>query len=519
MAVVTLPARPPAPVPVPVAGATSVAEQERAPSLRRLLIGSLGRVWVWFLVGCLTITVLPLLVGWSSYLIETGSMRPSIRPGDVVITSPNPDLDQLGGRVITFDSPSVDGQVVTHRVVEIADDGRMRTKGDANPSADSATITLDSVRGMGRLLVKYVGLPKVWWQEREVLPLALFLLSLLAAAAAIRWDRDDDAGDADRSGDDDPKRQDAPGDSDHRQVRWPRPTSSVVFVALVLLGTTVLTVPTAMAAMSAQTRSTGSTWSVPQWSYPQAVLDLLPMAYYRFEETNSGKVVADASGNKFNGKYVGSVVKGLSGPLTSEPPNRAVRLNSSDACVTMQADAKLTPAPTTFSITTWFSVPVGYDRGGKLAGFESTMDGVTSSSTGVFDRHLYLDGSGRVRFGVRSGGSPVVVTSSAAYNDGQWHLAAATFGPGGMRLYLDGALVGQSATSSAAIYPAGGWWRFGCGNLAGWGTTTGPAPTWSGPNAPSADANRPVLGSIDEVAVWNGRVLTAEEISFLMLAR
>lgn len=99
----------------------------------RVLLGCVGRIWLWFLVGCVAITVLPLIIGWSSYLIETGSMRPSIKPGDVVITSPDPTLDQLGGRVITFDSPSVPGRVVTHRVVEISNDGQMRTKGTPTP--------------------------------------------------------------------------------------------------------------------------------------------------------------------------------------------------------------------------------------------------------------------------------------------------------------------------------------------------------------------------------------------------
>ena len=119
-------------------------------------------------------------------------MRPSISPGDVVLASSPPPVDQLGGRVVVFSSPDVPGRIVTHRVVEVAPDGQMRTKGDANQSADSSTITSQNVIGLGRLLVRGIGLPVKWAQDGQFVPLGLFLLSVLLAALAVRYDREDE---------------------------------------------------------------------------------------------------------------------------------------------------------------------------------------------------------------------------------------------------------------------------------------------------------------------------------------
>jgi hypothetical protein len=52
-----------------------------------------------------------------------------------------------------------------------------------------------------------------------------------------------------------------------------------------------------------------------------------------------------------------------------------------------------------------------------------------------------------------------------------------------------------------------GWWRAGCGNLAGWGAQ------WGGSNNPGTGSgtaqNRVFANSLDEVAVYSGTALTA----------
>ena len=71
----------------------------------RLAFGVIARVWLWFLVGCLLVTFVPMLFGWRPYIIESGSMEPRIKVGDVVLASPEQDPQKLLGRVTTFDDP------------------------------------------------------------------------------------------------------------------------------------------------------------------------------------------------------------------------------------------------------------------------------------------------------------------------------------------------------------------------------------------------------------------------------
>ena len=496
--------------------------------LLRVVLGALGRMWLWFLVGCLLIATVPLLVGWKSYLIETGSMRPAISPGDVVVGSPSPTIDQLGGRVVVFNSPDVPGRIITHRVVEVAPDGQMRTKGDANQSADSATITTDNVLGLGRLLVRGIGLPVKWAKERAFLPLSLFILSLVLAGLAIRFDRDEEdeidsfAVAPIAAGASDPPPPPYPFVAvaiASASPRRPRVSSATVFVALVVLYSLALLVPSAMAALSTTTKAPGSTWSVPQFSFTAEVTALSPYLQYPLDES-SGTSATDVSGNGRNGTYSGGITFGTTGALTTDTPNRAITLTNAASCIFTPNSAKLTPAPTVYSTLAWIKTPNGYNQGGKILGFESNRTGVSDSSNGgQYDRHVYMDGSGKIRFGVWLGYSFTLATATA-YNDGNWHMVATTMGPAGMKLYVDGDLEASSANTASESFASGGWWRFGCGNLSGWTSTSGTDVAWAGPNAPTAQRNYALVGgSLDQVTVWQNRVLTDSEVAFLYFTR
>ena len=104
-----------------------------------------------------------------------------------------------------------------------------------------------------------------------------------------------------------------------------------------------------------------------------------------------------------------------------------------------------------------------------------------------------MDGAGKVWFGVYNGGF-FTISSPTALNDGTWHMAAATLGPAGMHLYIDGVQVAQNANTVGEATT--GFWRVGCGNLSGW------AAGWTGPNPPPASAtasNYVFQGSVDEI--------------------
>jgi signal peptidase len=77
----------------------------------------------------------PLLLGF----VETGSMQPSLAPGDGFVALPPALVGGVGvGDVVTFRAEQLNGGgLVTHRVVGVTDEGFI-TRGDANPVRDQA---------------------------------------------------------------------------------------------------------------------------------------------------------------------------------------------------------------------------------------------------------------------------------------------------------------------------------------------------------------------------------------------
>jgi signal peptidase len=127
-------------------------------------------------------TVLPFAVGWSPSVIVTGSMEPSIAPGDIVVTAPiKPEQLKLG-YVIRFRDPSNAHPYLMHRIIEIKDDGNLVTKGDANQSADSTPVPPSHVTGVARLRVPVIGLPAVWMRNGQFLQLGAVLVAVAFAA-------------------------------------------------------------------------------------------------------------------------------------------------------------------------------------------------------------------------------------------------------------------------------------------------------------------------------------------------
>jgi PKD repeat protein len=112
-----------------------------------------------------------------------------------------------------------------------------------------------------------------------------------------------------------------------------------------------------------------------------------------------------------------------------------------------------TAAPQVFTVEAWFRTQS--TRGGKIVGFGNARTGLSTA----YDRHVYLDAQGRVSFGVYSGGTKAI-TTSGAYNDGDWHHVAGSLSPAGLSLYVDGELVGTRADVVRAN-PITGYWRVG----------------------------------------------------------
>ena len=86
------------------------------------------------------VTVGPMVLPYQTAVIDSGSMEPSVRTGELVFLR-EVSADRLRvGDVITFEKPGDPDTLVTHRVVGIEEGdggGSLVTRGDANPVPDS----------------------------------------------------------------------------------------------------------------------------------------------------------------------------------------------------------------------------------------------------------------------------------------------------------------------------------------------------------------------------------------------
>ena len=105
--------------------------------------------------------VVPRLTGATPYTVLTGSMRPDLAPGSLVVIRPVAAKDIAIGDVITYQLESGKPAVVTHRVVSIGVDTTgstaFRTQGDANSSPDTDLIRPVQIRGEVWYSVPHLG--------------------------------------------------------------------------------------------------------------------------------------------------------------------------------------------------------------------------------------------------------------------------------------------------------------------------------------------------------------------------
>ncbi|MGH8873287.1 MAG: signal peptidase I [Acidimicrobiia bacterium] len=483
----------------------------------RLMVGIMGRAWLWFIAACVLVTLLPLLFGWQPYVIVTGSMEPGIGAGDVVLVSPDPVIDDTLGRIISFEDPARADHIVTHRVVSLNDDGTIVTKGDANPTVDSVPVPRESVTGLGRLLVQFVGLPVVWVLTGDWLPLLGQVVLLIAAVVATVLDYEPDNQNT-RSW---RRRIDQRQPADPRGL-LSRPAPSVTLMLLIAVTATLgvpggSTAATSGAVFTASSANANDGWAVPNWSYTTEVNALSPYLYWPLDETGWAATAADSSGNGRTGTYSPSgsstyFTRLGDGALVTDSPDRAVQLGA-NACINTTSNTSIN-APQVFTVIAWFRAPSTYTDGGKLVGFERPRTGVAIPTAGAYDRHLYMDGQGRIWFGVYNN-AHVALSSAAGLNNDQWHMAVGTQSSAGMRLYIDGVEVASNGNTVAETQ--NGWWRAGCGNLSGWGDQ------WGGNNDPGTNSgisqNRTFAAALDEVTVYSGTALTPGQIAFFYWVR
>ena len=83
-------------------------------------------------------------------VVTSGSMSPVFEAGDVIFVVRMDPTTAKVGNIVTFQTK--DNEILTHRIVEIKDDGEIITKGDANNTNDSWN---DGLK-LGKVETKYI---------------------------------------------------------------------------------------------------------------------------------------------------------------------------------------------------------------------------------------------------------------------------------------------------------------------------------------------------------------------------
>ncbi|MFD6135358.1 signal peptidase I [Isoptericola sp. NPDC060257] len=177
---------------------SSPARRPRTTGRPRRILGrvasvALGAVMVALLALAGAAVVVPKAMGATPLTVLTGSMEPSLSPGDVVVVRPVDPADVQVGDVLTFQPVSGDPTLVTHRVVGLVwgGDGEpagFTTRGDAN-GADDDPIVADQVQGRVLYSIPAVGhLTNASWAPTAVKVAAVGLI-LYGVVAVVTPDR------------------------------------------------------------------------------------------------------------------------------------------------------------------------------------------------------------------------------------------------------------------------------------------------------------------------------------------
>ncbi|MEZ5381096.1 MAG: signal peptidase I [Microthrixaceae bacterium] len=176
------------------------APSRKAARVARFAAGSLGLFVLAVVAWGLVIAVVPAAaLRWEAVVVTSGSMAPSLRPGDLVIAQPTDRPTDGMVAVFRAEGPIalasvrrdddtiriVDARpdhLVTHRITASNDDGTYVTKGDANSEPDSDPLRSTNVVGAGRIRVPFLGSPIIWLRTGDWAPLA-FVATCLAVCA------------------------------------------------------------------------------------------------------------------------------------------------------------------------------------------------------------------------------------------------------------------------------------------------------------------------------------------------
>lgn len=143
---------------VPQAGTTPPGSA--AAGAARWLLRALMAVSIVTAFIVLAVSTVPVLLGFRTLIVTSGSMTPAIKTGDAVLIHPVDPENILPGDVVTFPATYGRPGTITHRVTRVtrvSGQPYVQTKGDANEVTDPELTPAATVVGRVRFTLPKMG--------------------------------------------------------------------------------------------------------------------------------------------------------------------------------------------------------------------------------------------------------------------------------------------------------------------------------------------------------------------------
>jgi signal peptidase len=167
---------------------TAVTQMARGAGYLRSRARVAGEGLLLVCLGLAVLAVVGTAFNWCRLdVVLSGSMAPTLRPGDVILAVSERDSQVSAGQVLAFHPPSDPNIVVVHRVIQvIRHDNKVeiRTQGDDNNAPDQWTAVLE---GTSAWRVSWV-LPSAGYVGIWVTYPWIHLLALLLVIGIVVWE-------------------------------------------------------------------------------------------------------------------------------------------------------------------------------------------------------------------------------------------------------------------------------------------------------------------------------------------
>lgn len=124
----------------------------------------------------------PRIFGFKIYTVKTGSMLPTYKIGSIIYVEPITNIDNLSiGDVITFRRGT---KVITHRINNIdREDKLIETKGDNNTSIDSAKVEYNSIIGVVKFNIPFLGYISLFLSNEPIFKIIIVVSTIIVILA------------------------------------------------------------------------------------------------------------------------------------------------------------------------------------------------------------------------------------------------------------------------------------------------------------------------------------------------